>query len=147
MGQFKKGKSGNPRGRPTGSRGHLAKWRESLAVGVPKVIEVVSEKALGGDMKAAKLLLDKAMPNARGSDAAAYVSLNDDASLDERAAEINRLTLAGHMNPDTGTQLLKNLEAEARIKVVADLDPQVKQIKKVLKQLEKVAPHLLPGLK
>ena len=68
--QFKKGKSGNPMGRPKGSKNKSTILRESmlnktdrmLSKEVPAVLAVVLAAAKGGDMSAAKMILDRAVP-------------------------------------------------------------------------------------
>ena len=68
--QFQKGKSGNPLGRPKGSKNKstilreamLAKTDRMLSKEVPKVLMVVLEAAKNGDMSAAKMILDRAVP-------------------------------------------------------------------------------------
>ena len=69
-GQFPVGKSGNPRGRPKGSKNKATILREAmqnkadkmLSAQVPKVLKVVIEAAIAGDMQAAKMVLDRAVP-------------------------------------------------------------------------------------
>lgn len=68
--QFKKGVSGNPRGRPKGSKNKSTILREAmlektdrmLSKEVPAVLHVVLNAAKGGDMAAAKMILDRAVP-------------------------------------------------------------------------------------
>jgi hypothetical protein len=72
-GMFVPGKSGNPAGRPKGSKNQLVELNRQLELAVReninpkavrKLIERIMEMALAGDMKAAKLLLDKVLANA-----------------------------------------------------------------------------------
>jgi len=74
--QFQKGKSGNPLGRPKGSKNKTTLLREAmqekadrqLSRNVPKVLEVVIKAALAGDMSAAKMILDRAVPVKKADD-------------------------------------------------------------------------------
>jgi hypothetical protein len=72
-GMFVPGKSGNPAGRPKGTKNQLTELNRQLELAVReninpkavrKLIERIMEMALAGDMKAAKLLLDKVLANA-----------------------------------------------------------------------------------
>jgi hypothetical protein len=72
-GMWKPGQSGNPAGRPKGAKNHIKELQRELEIAVrdnlnPRVIrgilERVAEEALAGDMKAAKLILDKVLSNA-----------------------------------------------------------------------------------
>lgn len=76
-GRFVKGQSGNPAGRPPNTKNKLANLRKELElaiiehVGIPRlkrIINKVAEKAEAGDMRAAKLILDKVVSNAGPDD-------------------------------------------------------------------------------
>ena len=56
-----KGQSGNPKGRPAGS-GEVAKLRAAIAGQVPAILESLTAAALAGDVQAARLLLERALP-------------------------------------------------------------------------------------
>lgn len=70
---WKKGKSGNKKGRPKGSKNKSTLALEALRSGavdqimdkLSDVITVVIKRAEGGDMQAAKMLLDRAIPVTR----------------------------------------------------------------------------------
>jgi hypothetical protein len=74
--KFKKGMSGNPRGRPKGSKNKSTILREAmesktdrmLSREVPKVLKVVIDAAIKGDMSAAKMILDRAVPVIKAGD-------------------------------------------------------------------------------
>ncbi len=74
--KFQKGKSGNPRGRPPGSKNKTTLLREAmqnkadrlLSKEVPNVLRVVVDAAKKGDMSAAKMILDRAVPVRKASD-------------------------------------------------------------------------------
>ncbi len=78
-GRFVKGQSGNPAGRPPNDKNKLSNLRKSLEVAVlehvsvekvKRIINKVVERAENGDMRAAKLILDKLVPNAGPDDGA-----------------------------------------------------------------------------
>lgn len=74
--QFTKGQSGNPRGRPKGSKNKSTLLREAmqskadriLSKEVPEVLKVVIRAAKAGDMSAAKMILDRAVPVKKADD-------------------------------------------------------------------------------
>lgn len=62
-GRFAKGKSGNPMGKPKGARNRSALMAERLfADEVENICKMVIEEAKGGDMQAAKMILDRLLP-------------------------------------------------------------------------------------
>lgn len=72
-GTFLPGKSGNPKGRPKGTKDQIVTIKHDLELAVrenidPKKIQNIVaklvEKAEGGNLRAAKLILDKVLPNA-----------------------------------------------------------------------------------
>jgi hypothetical protein len=63
---FPKGKSGNPGGRPPGARNKTTLAAEALLDGqAEKLTQKAIEKALGGDMLARRLCLDRIVPPGR----------------------------------------------------------------------------------
>lgn len=76
-GQFPVGVSGNPAGRPKGSKNHIVQLRQDMeialrehvsAVKVKQIIDKMVVLAISGDVPAAKMILDKVLPNARDAD-------------------------------------------------------------------------------
>jgi len=68
--QFKKGKSGNKRGRPKGAKNKKTELQEALVTksselmvtNLNKIVDVVCQKAAEGDLTAAKMVLDRLIP-------------------------------------------------------------------------------------
>ena len=76
-GQFLKGRSGNPAGRPKGSKNRIAEMkveleeaiRQNLEAGqIHAVVQSMVAEALNGNVSAGKLILDKVMSNAKAVD-------------------------------------------------------------------------------
>ena len=67
--KFVKGQSGNPAGKPKGTKNKLTLYRESVLMkqekkllqNLPEILDVVIEKAKSGDMVATKLFLDRVL--------------------------------------------------------------------------------------
>ncbi len=59
-GRWKTGESGNPAGRPPGA-GEVAKVRAAITARVPELLAAMMDKALEGDVGAARLLLERAV--------------------------------------------------------------------------------------
>ena len=63
--KFTKGQSGNPAGRPVGSKNKCTQFRELLEDDLPALVSVLRNKALEGDMNAMRLLLERLVPKAQ----------------------------------------------------------------------------------
>ncbi|MFK7912114.1 MAG: DUF5681 domain-containing protein [Akkermansiaceae bacterium] len=61
-GQFKPGQSGNPNGRPKGTRNRYTRYRKQIEAHVPDIIEKLVKMAMDGDIAAARVLLDRVWP-------------------------------------------------------------------------------------
>jgi len=62
MSKFVKGQSGNPAGRPVGSKNKCTQFRELLEDDLPKLVSALRDKALEGDMNAMRILLERLVP-------------------------------------------------------------------------------------
>jgi hypothetical protein len=60
--RYTKGQSGNPAGRPVGSKNKCTQFGELLEDDLPALISVLRQKALEGDMNAMRLLLERLVP-------------------------------------------------------------------------------------
>lgn len=76
-GQFLEGVSGNPKGRPPGTRNRLVSVKQKLELAIrenmsasriARIINKMSELAEEGDVKAARLILDKFISGANTGD-------------------------------------------------------------------------------
>lgn len=73
---WKPGQSGNPAGRPAGTKNKAtifkeivkSQFEEQITEHLPAIIEAVARKAAEGDVAAAKLVFDKIIPNAKAVD-------------------------------------------------------------------------------
>lgn len=110
-GMWLPGQSGNPNGRPKGRKNHLSELKRELEIAVrdnlnPKVIrgilERMAELAIAGDVKAAKLILDKVLTNASDGE-------EEGAKGGTFVFQVKNLTLK---HPDSGKPALPVLDAE-----------------------------------
>lgn len=62
---FQRGKSGNPAGRPKGSKDKRTELRALLEPHAPALVQKAVEQALDGDTAALKLCLDRLIPPVR----------------------------------------------------------------------------------
>ena len=116
--KYQKGQSGNPRGRPRKTT-TLAAFRSSVANAVPEIIKTLIELAKAGDVAAAKLLLDRAMPALKPQTVPVNIPIAG--SLADQGNEIIKATMTGTIPPDIGSLLLAALASQAKIVEIDDL--------------------------
>ena len=123
-GQFAKGSSGNPRGRPPMLSPEL---RERLDRATPEIIDKVVEKALDGDLAAAKIILDRTAPIPKQSSAS--VTMPELAmvgtTLADKAGAILSSVASGDCPADVGAVLMQSVTALGRIIEVDELERRI----------------------
>jgi hypothetical protein len=63
MARYEKGQSGNPKGRPKGSRNRLSRrLQDTLDADLDQLVGVLRTKALAGDIRALKLIVERILP-------------------------------------------------------------------------------------
>lgn len=117
---WKPGQSGNPAGRAPGS-GEVAKLRATIAGQVPALVAVLVERALGGDVGAARLLLERVCPPLKATEEAAPLALPD-GTLTEQGRAVLGAVAAGELTAGQGAALLGAIGTLARVAEVDELE-------------------------
>lgn len=104
-GQFAKGKSGNPAGRPKGALGKATKWREALSVHGDDLFKVAVEHALNGDMQALKLCLERISPPVKPTSDPVEFALRGK-TLSDKAESVLQAIADGVIDVDSGRKLI-----------------------------------------
>ena len=125
--QFTKGASGNPAGRPKGIKDRRHRFNEAIESMIPQVLDSVFQKAIAGDMTAAKMLLDRTLPNKRPEQE--RVEISHTGNIPSDAQNVLRSVLDGDVSPDVGarllsamTSVLKAIEVEGLAKRIEALE-------------------------
>lgn len=108
-GQWQPGQSGNPAGRPVGSKNRKSLLAQQLEEQGSLVAQRVIEAALAGDMQAASIVLQRICPPLRPQSAPVNFTLNSQASLAEQAQDILSAVASGFIDPETGRSLINCL--------------------------------------
>ena len=116
-GRWKAGESGNPKGKPPGS-GELQKLRAAIGEHVPEIINQLVAAARGGDIQAARLILERVLPPVKAIEQAQAIELPD-GSLTDQGRAVLRSVAAGELAPGQGAQLLSAIGTLGKI---AELD-------------------------
>lgn len=128
-GKFRPGVSGNPRGRPAGSRNRSNVVAAEFAKEGSAVARVVIEKAKEGDMSAASLVLTRISPPLRPQAAKVQFQLDPESPIGEQAKEIIVAVSRGDIDPDTCRLLLDCLSAFVGLRDVEHLLDELKALR------------------
>lgn len=120
-GQWKKGQSGNPSGRPSGQ---LMELRSKLASHVPEIVEVLAAQAKNGDVAAARLILERVSPAFKPVERTESLTLPD-GSLTDKGHAILEAVADGLLAPSQGAALVGALGQLARVAEVDELAARV----------------------
>ena len=124
--QFIKGVSGNPAGRPKGIKDKRHFYAESIDAMIPQVLESVYQKALAGDMTAARMLLDRTLPSKRPEQEC--VEIQHSGNIASDAQNVLRSVLDGEVSPDVGASLLSSMTSVLKAIEVEDLAKRIEAL-------------------
>ena len=120
---WKPGQSGNPAGRKPGT-GEVARLRAAIAKQVPTIIERLTTAALGGDVGAARLLLERVIPPLKASEEPALLALPD-GTLTEQGRAVLVAVASGGLAPGQGAALLASLGTLAKLTETDELERRI----------------------
>jgi hypothetical protein len=107
MSKFIAGQSGNPSGRPKGSKNRHTELREALKDDLPEILVTLKERALAGDMAAMRLLLERVMPSKRQeANTVDIPELNEAETFQDKADAILCAVAVGKLAPEHGVALI-----------------------------------------
>ena len=127
--QYKPGQTGNPNGRPK-DKTPATLLRKSIIGEMPEIINTLVGLAKGGDVAAAKVLLDRCVPSLKPQ--AQPICLPVNGTLAEQGGEIIRATMAGQIPPDIGAQLITALSNQGKLIELQELTERLSRIEKKL---------------
>ena len=133
---FKKGQSGNPRGKKPGTRNKATMAAQALLEGdLEAITKICVERAKGGDMVACKLILDKLIPNRRERAIDLQLpKLGGSAEIPQALADILVAVAQGKITPGEGHTVAalletyrKSLETEELLERIVALEKKVNE--------------------
>jgi len=125
---FKPGISGNPSGRPRGSRDKKNVVAAEFAKEGSAIARVVIEAAKAGDIQAAALVLQRLSPPLRAAAEKVVFDLDQSKSLSEQAQQIITAISEGRIDPDTGSMLINCINQLGNLKAVEELPARVEAL-------------------
>ena len=127
---FEKGESGNPAGRPRGSRNRATLLMESLLADDAEAIgRKAIELAKQGDMAAIRLCMDRLAPARKGEPVAFELPpLDKPADSVAAAAEIVAAVAAGELTPSEAADLAKVVDVYVRAIATTAFDERLTKL-------------------
>ncbi len=125
---WKPGQSGNPAGKPHGS-GELQKLRAAIGEHVPEIINQLVTAARGGDIQAARLILERILPPVKAIEQPQTIHLPN-GSLTEQGRAVLAAVAAGELAPGQGAQLLTAIGTLGKIAEIDELAARITTLEK-----------------
>lgn len=108
--KFKPGESGNPLGRPKGSRNIQTQLIKLLEPHAEQLINKMVEKALEGDPNALRLCIERLLPKARHKAIETDLPSLEENNYIETIESILQEMLLGSISPDEGKKIIDLIE-------------------------------------
>ncbi|TVU73849.1 DUF5681 domain-containing protein [Cobetia crustatorum] len=124
-GQFRKGVSGNPSGRPKGA---VSALRQSLQAHAPALIGKAVEMALAGDAQAIRICLDRVLPALRAEAAPLDIELPTDAGIAGTSRILIEAAAKGDIPADVAGQLVSALGQLARQTEIDEINDRIQAL-------------------
>jgi len=123
LGRFPKGQSGNPAGRPAGSRNAATQLAEALLDGEAEaLIKKLVERALEGDPAMLKLAVERIVPRRARTHPVALPEINSAADLAPAMRAIARAAAEGAITPPDAAELARMVEIALRAAETGEFD-------------------------
>ena len=125
--QWQPGQTGNPKGRPPG-QSEITRLRAALAGDVPDILAGLVMAAKGGDVQAARLILERILPPVKAIEQAVELPLPDGGTLTAKASAVLSAVAMGELAPGQGAQLLAAISSLARVTELDELTARIEKL-------------------
>ena len=131
-GRWQPGRSGNPAGRPTGSRNSASLAIDALlADDGEKIARKAVEMALAGDQVAMRLVMERVAPVRRGRPVRfALPPIESAADIVKGLGSLLQSTAAGDISPEEAATIASVLEVKRKAVELVDLEDRLAAIEK-----------------
>ncbi len=126
-GRWKQGQTGNPKGRPPG-QSEITRMRNALAEHVPSIVDQLVQAALGGDVQAARLVLERVLPPVKATEQPVTLSMPEGGTLTAQATFLLSAAASGDIAPGQAAQLIAALGTVAKIIEIDDLEARIEKL-------------------
>lgn len=132
--RFKPGQSGNPDGRPRGSRNKATVMAQALLDGqAEELARVAVEKALEGDMVALRLCMERLVPPSKEAPLPEPVELPKRLTaknLPKAVEAIIKAVAEGTIAPGQGEKVVSMLQGHSKILELAEIEARITELER-----------------
>ena len=122
--QWQPGQTGNPKGRPPG-QSEITRLRAALAGDVPDILAGLVMAAKGGDVQAARLILERILPPVKAIEQAVELQLPAGGTLTAQGRAVLSAVSGGDLAPSQGAALLAGIGTLARVTELDELTARI----------------------
>lgn len=127
--KFKKGVSGNSRGRPKGARDKRIELRKLFEPHAPALIKKAVEMALAGDTTAMRLCLDRIVAPKK-DDPITLPELRDKPTLSAKAQLVLDFVSDGEITPGEADGVMKTITGLLKVREFDEIEKRVAELEK-----------------
>lgn len=124
---WKPGQSGNPKGKTPGS-GELQRLRASIAADVPDILAGLVLAAKGGDVQAARLILERVIPPMKAIEQTQELDFPEGGTLTAHGRAVLSAVAAGDLAVGQGSQLLAAIGSLARVTEIDEFNARLSKL-------------------
>ncbi|MCK6419026.1 MAG: DUF5681 domain-containing protein [Alphaproteobacteria bacterium] len=136
--RFKPGQSGNPAGRPKGSRHKYTLAAQELLAGESESLtRKAIELALEGDVTALRLCLERIAPALKATAPTITLETPMPESLTETAHAFVKAAFQGEIAPDIAAQLVSAVASVARTEELENVKERLESLERAIKERRK----------
>lgn len=126
--RFKKGFSGNPKGRPVGIVDRRYRWSKVLQDEADDIIRVVVEAALAGDMTAAAIIISRVVPALRPEGERVEFVFDATSNQVTQVEQVLQAMAHGHVSVEVAKQIIDAIAQLSGVRQVHELDQRIKAL-------------------
>lgn len=124
--KFQPGVSGNPAGRPKGSKNRNSnQLKQRLMENVEGILDRMVAQALAGDAQAAALVVNRVLPTLRPQSQLVQFTLDADQSTSKQVEQVLSAIAKGEVAADVGKKIMEAIATLAQVRAVEDLAKRI----------------------
>ena len=133
--RFKKGQSGNPKGKPKGAKHKVTQAAMVLLDGEAEALtRKAIELALDGDVTALRLCLDRIAPSLKSTAPLINIDIEQPESLTDTAKAFVDAAANGEIPPDIAAQLVSAVASVARVEEMENVKLRLETLERAIKE-------------